>query len=203
MITRHCSDPRRGLPWALLAAALGLMTPARAAETGWMVTLDPAATEIRFSLGATLHDVHGGVKLERGELRLNPRTGALDGEVVVDARSAETGNERRDRDMHRKVLESESHPRFVFVPSRLDGDLALSGRSRVVIHGELRIHGAAHALVMPADVTIEDGSLTATAAFAVPYVEWGMKDPSKLMLRVKKRVEIEVTVGGTLRERIE
>jgi hypothetical protein len=40
--------------------------------------------------------------------------------------------------------------------------------------------------------------VAATCRFSVPYVEWGLKDPSMLFLTVAKEVEIEVTVAGDL-----
>ncbi len=45
---------------------------------------------------------------------------------------------------------------------------------------------------------MQNDLVTATAKFSVPYVAWGMKDPSNLVLRVDKIVDVDVTLAGTL-----
>ena len=77
----------------LLALALSLVE-SPAATTSWALTLDPGTTEIRFTVGSTLHLVEGTARLVRGEIRFDPATGDADGEVVVDASSLESGNGR-------------------------------------------------------------------------------------------------------------
>ncbi len=158
--------------------------------------LDPEATTVRFTLGATLHQVEGIARLVRGEIRLDAATGAATGELVVDATSAETGHDGRDRDMHRKVLESEDYPLIVFRPERLEGDPQLGGAVAARLAGRLSIHGAEHPLSVEVTGRTEGRRVTATARFTVPYVEWGMRDPSKLLLRVKKEVEVVVEAVG-------
>ena len=90
-----------------LVLLLGARAPADAQST---LALDPARSRVSFSLGATLHTVHGELDLVRGELRFEPSGGVASGEIVVDARSARTGIDARDREMHEKVLESERFP---------------------------------------------------------------------------------------------
>jgi hypothetical protein len=46
-------------------------------------------------------------------------------------------------------------------------------------------------------VNVENDQGTAKAKFAVPYVAWGMKDSSSLVLRVDKSVDVEVFFIGT------
>jgi len=67
-----------------------------------------------------------------------------------------------------------------------------------VVHGTLRIHGQDHEVTVPARVTVQDGRVTATAKFVMPYVNWGMKDPSTFVLRVSDKVNLEINLAGTL-----
>ncbi len=181
-----------------LAAAATVGGPASAAAAERILTLDPERTEIRFTLGATLHKVEGTVGGVRGEIRFDPEGGPAGGEVVADAATADTGHKGRDRDMHEKVLESDRFGAFVLRPTATTGALAPSGTSRIELAGELEIHGGVHPVTLPAEVTVDGDRLEGTATLEVPYVEWGMKDPSKLLLKVKKLVEVEITLAGEL-----
>lgn len=180
------------------AAGLALWVAAAAAAEERRLVLDPEATEIGFRLGATLHTVEGSAKLERGAVVFDPATGAASGEIVIDARSLDTGNRKRDRVMHARVLESEAYPTIVFVPDQLEGRLDEAGASPIRLRGELRIHGAAHPSLLAAEVRADGDGLTGTARLTVPYVALGMSDPSKLLLRVAKEVEVEIRLSGRL-----
>lgn len=182
-----------GKQFLLGLSSLLLALPAAAQER--TVTLDPAKTKISFSLGAVMHTVHGTMKLASGEVRFDPATGAASGRVVVDARSADTANKGRDTDMHGKVLETGKFPEFVLEPTRIEGSLAASGTSKLTLHGKLAIHGATHEVAWPAEVTVEGETVRVKTSFEIPYVAWGMKDPSGVLLRVDK--EVAVAVEGT------
>lgn len=188
-------------PTATLAAALfALLVLAPAAGAAEQVlSLDPEASEVTFLLDATGHDVHGTLFLNAGEVHFDPATGAASGRIEIDATRAETGNKSRDKTMHKKVLESVSFPLFVFVPDRFEGEIADAGTSQVELHGTLSIHGAEHPMTLSAEVEHgEDGALTAVSSFDVPYVEWGMHNPSLLFLRVADRVAVTVKTAGAL-----
>ena len=64
------------------------------------------------------------------------------------------------------------------------------------VHGVLRMHGSKHEMTVPVSVKVQDHLVTATAKFVVPYVAWGMKDPSNLILRVDQTVKVEVAMTG-------
>jgi polyisoprenoid-binding protein YceI len=162
--------------------------------------IDPSACKIEFSLGATLHTVRGTFEVKEGTLRLDVASRKVSGRVVVDVQSGNTGDDERDHHMHREVLESARFPDAVFLPDRLTGQLALPGRSDVDLHGILRIHGQDHNVTLPAKVSVEQDRFTATSHFSIPYVKWGMKDPSTVILRVSKMVELEMRIAGTIRQ---
>src|SRR5579885_226755 len=178
---------------AFTAAALGQsLAPA---ET---FMLDPARTQIRFALPAFLHTVHGTFKLSSGFVRFDPATGTAGGSIVVDSASGASGNEDRDRDMRIKVLESDRFPQITFTPTRIVGRIPSTGRSEVQVQGVFSLHGAGHELAVNAAVTVAGDEMTADAHFVVPYVDWGLKNPSTRLLRVGVKVTVDVHAAGRL-----
>jgi polyisoprenoid-binding protein YceI len=180
--------------WSVLL--LAPQAPAHA-ET-YRYQLDPATTEIRFLLDATMHKVRGTAALAGGEIRFDGESGAAQGEVVIDATSMETGNAKRDRDMHTKVLESESFPEIALTIEGFEGDFDAKAPSEVVVSGRLRIHGDEHPLRLEMSLTPRGDRLEAATSFVVPYVAWGMKNPSKALLRVGKEVEVTIEAQGRI-----
>ncbi|HZI63227.1 MAG TPA: YceI family protein [Thermoanaerobaculia bacterium] len=181
-----------------LFAAASALAGAGAGAAELRLVLDPAESRVAFSLDATLHTVRGTARLEHGEVRFDPASGAASGEIVVDARSAETGNGSRDRDMHRKVLDSADFPQIVLEIERLSGEFAPAGRSDLRLGGRMRLQGGAHPIEIPVQAEAAGEKVTAKARFTVPYVAWGLPDPSTFVLRVGKQVAVEVAAVGRL-----
>ena len=180
-------------------AAIAALTAVTATAGEIQLEIDATATEVVFSLPAMLHTVHGAFKVKSGRIRFDPSSGKASGEITVDATSGESGNNGRDSRMHKNVLESPRFPEISLVPDRFDGTLKLEGDSDVVLHGVFRIHGAEHELTIPTHVSIDGENLIATLKFSVPYVAWGMKNPSTLLLRVPDMVRIEAHAAGHLK----
>lgn len=181
---------------AMLAALL--LAAANIAHTQTLtLNFDPASSQVNFTLGDVLHTVHGTFRIESGMLNLDPASGKTSGEIIVDARSGESGNGMRDRKMHREVIESERYPEIIFRPDRVDGAIARQGASAIRVHGIFAIHGSDHELTVPAQVQMSADRWTATLHFSIPYVKWGMKNPSTLFLRVSESVDIDVNATGT------
>jgi polyisoprenoid-binding protein YceI len=174
----------------LILTALSFALCAGAAE--YQLHLTPETTQVNWTLGDVLHTVHGTFKLRRGDIVFDPETGKAGGEIVVDAASGESGSGARDGRMHKNVLESARYPDATFIPDRLEGKVDLAGTSNPKLHGTFTIHGAAHEIVVPVQITAKTDALDVTIDFNVPYVAWGMKDPSTFVLRVSKEVRIEM-----------
>ena len=162
------------------------------------ITFIPNAADssVSFSLDATMHTVHGTFGLKKSSVRFSPENNQIGGEIVLDATSAKTGIEGRDNKMHKDVLQSAQYPEITFRPDRVEGTIAMEGTSEVQVHGVFTIHGVAHDMTVPTEVEITPQHWQATSHFDVPYVQWGMKNPSSFFLHVKDSVEIEVKLSG-------
>jgi polyisoprenoid-binding protein YceI len=179
-----------------LLLLLGLPFAAAAAAQTLTFDLDPKATQITFGFGATLHSVEGTIKVSSGKIQLDVATGKASGEIVVDMASAATGSERRDKKMHEKILETGRYPQAVYHVERVDGELHREGRSELQLHGTLDFHGATHSVALPVVAVAQGDQVTATGMLTIPYVEWGLVDPSFFLLRVEKEVKVEVKAVG-------
>jgi polyisoprenoid-binding protein YceI len=182
------------------AVVLGIQL-AQAQSHSLKVVLDPAQTQIHWKLGADLHKVDGTFKLKSGEFIFDPATGVAEGEILVDATTGESGNPARDKRMHEEVLESNRYPAIFFHPTQIKGAFKPGeATQQVEAQGTFNIHGADHAMELPLKVETAGDMVTATTRFTVPYVAWGMKNPSKFLLRVSKQVDIEVIAKGTIKQ---
>lgn len=179
----------RHLTLVVLSAAL-CSTPLLAAET--VLTFEPSSTEIHWTLDTVLHTVHGTFKLKSGTITFDPATGRASGQLIVSTASGESGNESRDSRMNKSILESAKFPEIAFTADRVEGQVPVQGTAGIKVHGVFRLHGADHEMTLPVQVEIEPGKVTAKTKFSVPYIQWGLKNPSTFILRVDDKVDIDL-----------
>ena len=158
--------------------------------------LDPSKTLVEFRLPGSLHTTHGTFKLERGTIIADPATGKAGGSIVVDARSGDTGIGARDHEMRESVLEAQRYPEITFDPQHFILELRRGGQFQATMQGVLTLHGGRHDVALTAQGQLVGDNLTATAHFSVPYVDWGLEDPSVLFLTVAKQVDIDIATTG-------
>ena len=175
---------------------LALSAAVRAQAQVLTLQADRAQSTAEITLGATFHTVHGKFQMRSGEIRFDPGTAKISGELVFDATSGKTGNDGRDQKMHKSVLESERFPDITFRPDHVEGKVAGSGPSTVQVHGMFGLHGTEHELTVPVEVRLESSRWTASTHFNIPYVKWGLKNPSNAFLHVGDSVEIAFHAEG-------
>jgi polyisoprenoid-binding protein YceI len=79
----------------------------------------------------------------------------------------------------------------------VEGNVAPNGDSQVVLKGILRLHGSDHEVMLPTQVHIAGGRMTADATVPIPYVKWGLKNPSTFILRVSEILQVHLHVSGS------
>ncbi len=177
---------------ALLALQLGV--PAFAQQSA--LQLDPARTAVHFTLKTSLHTVHGTFQLKSGKVSFDPQTRKVSGLLVVDATSGESGNSGRDSKMHKEILESQKYPEITFAPLEVEGEVPPQGDSQLQVKGTFRIHGEDHVIVIPVALQLAGAELTLDTDFSIPYLSWGLKNPSTFILRASDTVQLSIHASG-------
>jgi polyisoprenoid-binding protein YceI len=96
--------------------------------------------------------------------------------------------------MTHSILEAGHYPEVRFSPKTFSGSLVVSSSSNVTVAGTFLIHGQEHEVTIPMHVQMSADEMNATGTFLVPYVQWGMKNPSTFILKVNDKVQIDLTV---------
>jgi polyisoprenoid-binding protein YceI len=172
---------------------------AQAPASEVVLVLDPEQSKVHWTVDSTVHTVHGTFNLKGGTVHFDPETGRAGGEIAVYATSGESGNGSRDARMHKEILETAKYPDVIFRATQIEGKVAPSGLSDVKLHGVFSIHGADHDLVALVHAELNGDHWKGTGKFEVPYVTWGIKDPSNFILKVKKIVNVDLEMSGQVK----
>jgi polyisoprenoid-binding protein YceI len=162
-------------------------------------TVNPDASKVAFSLGGNTHHVDGSFHVQSGAIDFDRAAQTISGSVVVAAGSGNSGDSSRDKKMNADVLDVAHYADVSFVPKSYQGTIAPSGDSTIQVAGVFTLHGTPHDLTVPMQIHIDGATLTAKTRFTVPYVKWGLKDPSIFILKVAKEVDIDLTLSGSLK----
>ncbi len=164
-----------------------------------VLELDTAVSKVQYTVDTTLHTVHGTFAPKSGNVHFDPENGKAGGEVVVFATSGDSGNSSRDERMHKEILETGKYPDAVFRPRQIEGKVSRSGASDIKVHGVLLLHGQEHELVAAVHAELAAERWTGTAKFDIPYLQWGVKDPSNWLLKVQPVVNVELEMAGPVK----
>jgi len=165
-----------------------------------LLEIDPAQSKVHWTLGTTFHTVHGTFALKKGTMRVDLAAGKASGEIIVEAASGNSGDTGRDKKMHKDVLESSRYADIIFRPDRIEGKIARRGTSTVQVHGIFVLHGSEHEMSVPVQAELNADHWTASSKFNIPFIDWGLKNPSNFFARVDHAVEIELDLKGSLKD---
>ncbi len=179
-----------------VVVALPILSGVAAYAQHQTFTVNPDASHVAFSLGAFGHHVNGTFNVKNGLINFDRKAQTISGSVVVAAGSGDSGEKNRDKRMNADVLDVAHYADVSFVPKTYQGSIATIGDSTIQVSGIFTLHGSPHDLTVPMKIHMDGGALTATTHFKVPYVKWGLKDPSVFILKVAKDVDIDLTLSG-------
>jgi polyisoprenoid-binding protein YceI len=181
---------------ALLVLA-SAAAPARAEQpAAFHYRIQAKESELGWELPATLHTVHGrapelsgtvdAVAGPHGDWSVHTR-------IVVQAAAMATGNEKRDRNMREKVLETDRFPEIVFEARQVRADLS---RFKAGEHftaeasGELTVHGTPKPIQLPVEVYVFADHVILQGSFPLAWKAYGLKDPSFGIVTVREPMKV-------------
>jgi polyisoprenoid-binding protein YceI len=182
--------------FAVLALAVILAPAALAQHQTFAV--NAGASEVKITLKTTHEVVNGAFHIQSGSVEFDRSTPKMSGSVVVLAGSGKTGNGSRDKKMNKEILRVEQYATVSFEPKSYAGVIAPSGDSTVQVTGIFTLLGTPHEITIPMLVHLEGTTATAKAHFTVPYIQWGLKDPSFLFWKADHDVAIDLFLTGQL-----
>jgi len=182
--------------FAVVALAAILVPAALAQHQTFAV--NPDTSEVQMTLNTTHEVVHGTFHIQSGSIEFDRSAPKMSGSVVVLAGSGKTGNGSRDKKMSKDILEVGQHATVSFEPKTYTGAIAPSGDSTIQVTGIFTLLGTPQEITVPMLVHLEGTTATVKAHFAVPYIQWGLKDPSFMFWKADKDVAIDLFLNGRL-----
>src|SRR5438046_5397740 len=149
----------------LVLSALPQHAAPQTAANEIILGIDPVQSKVHWTLESTVHTVHGSFAFKKGNLQVDTSTGKASGEIIVDATSGNSGNDGRDKKMHKEVLESGKFGEIIFRPDSVSGKLETQGETTVQIHGIFVLHGSEHELTVPVQANLSGDHWTGRAKF--------------------------------------
>lgn len=159
---------------------------------------NPDASEVKMTLKTNHEIVNGTFHVQSGSIEFDRSEPKMSGSVVIAAGSGKTGNDSRDKKMGKDILKVDQYTTVSFTPKSFNGTIASEGGSTIQVSGVLTLLGTPHDLTIPMQVDLEGSRATAKAHFVIPYVQWGLKNPSFLIWKAENDLSIDINLIGKL-----
>ena len=158
--------------------------------------VNPDASEVKMTLDTTHEVVNGAFHIQSGSIEFDRSNPKMSGSVAVLAGSGKTGNDSRDKKMNKDILKVDQYTTVSFAPKTYTGTIAPSGDSTIQVSGVFTLLGTPHDLTIPMQIHMDGSKATARAQFVVPYVQWGLKNPSFMFWKAENDVAIDLDLVG-------
>jgi len=182
--------------FAVFALAV-ILSPAALAQHQTF-TVNPDASDIKMKLNTTHEVVNGTFHVQSGSINFDRTASNISGTVTVAAGSGKTGNDSRDKKMNKDILKVDRFAAVSFAPKTYNGMIAASGDSTIQVSGVFTLLGTPHDLTIPMQIHIDGSKAMAKGQFVVPYVQWGLKNPSFLIWKAENNVGINLNLVGQI-----
>jgi polyisoprenoid-binding protein YceI len=148
---------------------------------------------ISFYSKAALENIEANTKTAASVL--DKKTGQLEFSVLIKSFMFEKA--LMQEHFNENYLESDKFPKSTF-KGKID-DLSTvnfekDGKYPVAVTGDLFIHGETKSLVAPATITIQNGTVTATADFNISLSDYKIKIPSLAKNKISNSVKVAVNL---------
>jgi YceI-like domain len=180
--------------FVVLALAVTLAPAALAQHQTFAV--NPDASEVKMKLNTTHEVVNGTFHIQSGSINFDRTASHISGIVIVAAGSGKTGNDSRDKKMNKDILKVDQFATVSFAPKAYNGTIAASGDSTIQVSGVFTLLGTAHDLTIPMQIHLDGSKATAKGQFNVPYVQWGLKNPSFMIWKADNDVAMDLNLVG-------
>jgi polyisoprenoid-binding protein YceI len=178
--------------------ALALLAASSVLAQHQKLAIDPNASDVKMTLKTTHEIVHGTFHVYSGSIDYYRDVSSISGSVIVAAGSGKTGNDSRDKKMKKDILKVQQYSTVTFTPKSYTGTIAPSGDSTIQVAGVVTLLGTPHDLSVPIHVHIDGSGCIAKTHFVIPYVQWGLKNPSFLIWKADDDVVIDLELIGHL-----
>jgi polyisoprenoid-binding protein YceI len=176
------------------AFALAVILAPAALAQHQTFAVNPDASEVKMTLNTTHEVVNGTFHIQSGLIEFD--RSKMSGSVAVLAGSGKTGNDSRDKKMNKDILKVDQYTTVSFAPKNYTGTIAPSGDSTIQVSGAFTLLGTAHDLTIPMQIHMDGSKAMARAHFVVPYVQWGLKNPSFMFWKAENDVAIDLSLLG-------
>lgn len=146
-----------------------------------------------FVADARLHDFEGQTTAVSGVVRTRELQDAV-GCVAIEAKSLDTGIDRRNELMWENYLEVAKFPQIRFILTGLADRQQESNKMVLTLEGELTVHGVTRNARIPVSLSPGNGRLEIEGRTILKMSDYAIERPSFLFITVKDEVEVHFRV---------